>query len=578
MKLVKHLIVYSSLILNLFLGQQAYAQDQSAQIGPVNVNLGFCEDVQYLSSIMTSLTTINWPLQGSVGFTLGIATNPNVILDFCSLLYDISQLSTAEALFRSAEYLNKLTGNKWDDHLYLSRSLYDTGTSTFTFRDGKPSLKDGVDAQMLASRLNNSVRDIGEWSNKYVTQDDPVDVRSRNEIESDVGRLAQIAYSQKKYSNLNKCPQPGYNDLPPDALKEYEEVYQKQQVIVEDSRDERDVIYRYLLDMGVRIVNKHDVETDGVVARKSSFDRAYNLFSTRLNDLLVNAVVLTEEDPKTRKVKSQTIKEIKTKSDDPMDDKYKAVDTKIDQKYQNFKVTEDKKYLKEFKENYAERWNEYVTKMKYSSSFNLAGGAFGAGSAPERAIESEFSNTSMFCPPEQMKKGLDIEDPKFDLKYKKKMDACLDNAGEKVENANGLLAMYADRIFELNRKIKNGEKKIFTFGSKYFGNYYKIETKNVKTKYQPAFVREEVTCQQSTNVTDLQMIANKQQAVANEYNQIAAEKLLELNAMEKSRRDKERRDEEERDIRRKLERRAKEVEIENEGLLVPEIPEPPNTF
>lgn len=137
MKILKisliHILSFSLAFSGLFYSKKAEAVD----LGPFSVTVGFCAQIQKVGAILNSFTIVQWPVGGFPGITMGMLQNTSVIMDFCNYITQLEQLDTNQAIFFSANYLNTLTGKKWDDHLQQADRTWNLANSVYDFENGE---------------------------------------------------------------------------------------------------------------------------------------------------------------------------------------------------------------------------------------------------------------------------------------------------------------------------------------------------------------------------------------------------------------------------------------------------------
>lgn len=153
--------IFYSLILLIFLAFSPI-KAKAVDLGPFQVGLGFCSQVNKLSAILNSYTIIQWPVTGTPGITMGMLSNTSVILDFCNYLTQLESLDTVNAIQYSASYLNNLTAKKWDDNFQqidrlwnISNTLYDMESGSFR--------KGALESASTHREINDFVKDSDQW-------------------------------------------------------------------------------------------------------------------------------------------------------------------------------------------------------------------------------------------------------------------------------------------------------------------------------------------------------------------------------------------------------------------------------
>src|SRR5690606_13415393 len=109
----------------------------AVNLGPFSVTNAFCKKVDQVGAILNSFTVVQWPTTGYPGITMGMLSQSSVLMDFCTYINQLEHLDTTNAIFYSANYLNTLTGKKWDDHLQQADRTFNLANSLYDFENGQ---------------------------------------------------------------------------------------------------------------------------------------------------------------------------------------------------------------------------------------------------------------------------------------------------------------------------------------------------------------------------------------------------------------------------------------------------------
>ena len=183
------------LILFLFLNVEVA---QAVNIGPFSVGLPFCREVNKLGAILNSYTIVQWPVAGVPGFTFGLLQNNSPLMDFCQYLIQLEQLDTESAIFLTANELNNLTGQKWNEHLNFMSNTWSLSKSVYDFENGKVR-KASLESPAVHRRMNNTIR---EYSRLYGNNE----IQTRQEREADMNRFASVVHRRAILQEAMSCP------------------------------------------------------------------------------------------------------------------------------------------------------------------------------------------------------------------------------------------------------------------------------------------------------------------------------------------------------------------------------------
>ena len=527
-------------IISLFLSitnlSYSFDENQTVKIGPLSINLKYCEMVDKVSAITNSFTNVKWPVQGAVGVTMGVIQRSSVILEFCDYLMRMKSLSTEDGIWASADYLNKLTGNKWDDHLSFTKSTYDMKEVFIDSNNKKRPLSQVLTAQN-ASRVNSYYKESGDYYDKYIADpNSKLNVRNRNEMERDLSDMTRMSSEKAILSDMVNCPDPGAvsSSVSDKAKSDYDSFVTPANENIAKYTSDLDFYSNALRTMGVKI-SKNEKEMDA--------------YLSALKDLEARSTSITLDNAN---MKKESLEKIKNPSKAKGAPKTIEKKTQIDYAYHIYGVNSTSDHLEAFKKKYAPMWKSWVTAQVVQNTFGLLDG-------PVRRIEDEFKDAEVLCPPSKYLSELQQKSsPESYEKFKaEKHKQCLDEENKKISDSGGLLAFYAERIFDLDKKLKAANASVWTYESKYLDIQRNISGSNLSS-----VPNQKVSCGSISNVTALQHQGN--QINMQLLNQTS--KTLELAVDAKIEEDKEKATE--RDRANELERKT-QLEIEADKKVAP---------
>lgn len=483
-------------ILTFFIRKEAKAVD----IGPFAVTIGFCQNIQKLGSIVNSYTQVQWPTTGYPGITMGLLSNTSVIMDFCNYIIQMEQLDSTQAIFFSANYLNTLTGKKWDDHLQQADKTWNIANSVYDFENGG-TRKGALESASTHRELNEYIKDTKQWSSKTFNGKD-ADVRTRAQRENDMQRLAGAAFRRAITKEMTNCPEPTNN-------KNYIQLYQEQIAPKEKIRDESQEDYMFYKDklftMGPKFMGS-ETEIEKFIEEIEKIETFGVYYETK--DSVVS---------------DTTIKNSKTKKDanqKPVKEKQK-----ITRSVQSFTAKIKDEMFNNFKTKYADRWTTWVQGTIYSN------GSYGFLDNAESRVESEFIDLNYECNERKLMQGIDSDKSDYDFQLDKKRAECLASVQMDQKKIENLLNYYITKLQSSLYKFKNANAQIWTIESKELGRSRVISSKN-----QGDFQQEEVTCSANLTPAEMDKLALKQQSINNEFNEIIARETTKQSIAEESER------------------------------------------
>lgn len=493
MKILKisliHILSFSLAFSGLFYSKKAEAVD----LGPFSVTVGFCAQIQKVGAILNSFTIVQWPVGGFPGITMGMLQNTSVIMDFCNYITQLEQLDTNQAIFFSANYLNTLTGKKWDDHLQQADRTWNLANSVYDFENGE-TRKGAFESESTYRELNEYMKDTKQWSSKTFNGRD-ADVRTRGQRENDMQRFAGAAYRRAIIKEMTSCPEPEDN-------KNYGNIYSTKIRPQEVIRDEAQEDYMFF--------------KDKLFAMGPKFLDSESELEKYINEVEQMETAGIGYEIKELKIKETTTKNSKTKTgSDKKPVKEKKELTRVAQQFTT-KINEAS--FNNFKSKYSDRWKSWIQAQV------LAAGSYGFLDNPEKRVEDEFRDLNYECNERRLMQGFDSNKPNYDFELDKRKEQCLANVTMDQKKSENLLNYYATQLQNALYKFKNANASIWTTESKELGRT-RVITKNNTGGFQ----QEEVSCAQSLTPAEMDKLALKQQSVNNELNEIIAKETMKSN-------------------------------------------------
>lgn len=506
-----------------------FDDSMGGKIGPLTVNMDFCEQTDKIAGIANSFSNARWSIaSGAPGVITGVLSKDSVVLEFCDFLSRVKSLSYQDALLATAEGGNKILGLGFDDQIALTRSTLDL-KDVFLEPSGKAKDFSKLATASNAKKLDNYFKEVGDYSDK--NHGTNFNVRDRSQIESDMARLNQLSYKRTVLNEQTNCPKPSSDS-------NISEIYEKEIVPLEE---EKETLVEYvnfysesLRKMGIKFSGKNDYEK--YLKDLSELERFGNRYEITVRNHKV-------ETTKKREVKSVN-KEDRLA---PKTEEYKA---KVTKNYQTFAVIPDPEKLDKFIKKYKGPWAGYTYNQVVQNSNSLF-------NKPTKLVDDEFKDFSIMCNRAELGKQFDKNDPKYYDLLEEEYLKCVASTNKKIEETGGLLVFYANELFNKHKKLKETNAYIWTFESFHLGNFRTVDNEN--TVDENGYAQEQVACGQVENIAALNELMLKSQNVNTEINQLLVEQAMKQNALMEAQREKERQEKEafERDqmIQREVDRR-----------------------
>jgi hypothetical protein len=531
-------ILKISFLLALSSTAWSFDETQTVKIGPLSLNLKYCEQVDKVSSIVNSFSNVKWPVTGAPGVTMGIMQRSSVIIEFCDYLMRLKSLSTEDGIWASADYLNKLTGNKWDDHLSFARSTYDM-KDVFIDSSGKGRKLATLANAGTASRLNSYYKESSDYYDNHLADpNSKLNVRNRQQMEGDLSQMASLSNRQAILKDIVNCPDPTAvsSKISDEAQAKYDSFVAPANTSIEKLTADLEFYSQALRSMGVKISRDEKELSAYLDALKSLESKSISFNSTATK--MQKESLVKSKNPSKAKGAPKTIEK----------------KTMIDYNYKVFGTDATGNFLDAFKKRYVADWKSWTTSQVVQNTYGLLDG-------PTKRVEDEFKDTDILCPPSKYLQDLAANSSQEEYeKFKAAKKAeCLQQENKKIGDSGGLLGFYADKIFDTTKNLKAAQSSVWSYESKYLDIQRSVTGSNLST-----VPNQSVSCGELSSVTALANIGNQMSAVGLEIEQKNLEIAVKL-SIEQERQDssaKQRQDESE---------RKKLLEIEADKKVAPEM-------
>lgn len=502
----KNIFILLMLIMTLTPGEiHAFDPNQTAKIGPISVNLAFCEKIDKMSGILNAFTNVQWPVTGVPGIAMGVLQRSNVILDFCDFLTRLQQMDTTDKIFAAADYGNKLMGNKFDDQIGIMRSSWDI-KDVFIDSSGKGRPIAKIATAANAARLNSYYKESADFYDKHLNTGDPVNVRNRAQMEGDLNRLNQIAYQKSIINDMSNCPKTN----PKNA--KYANVYENDvvpQQTIADIKQENITFYSNALRrMGIKFSNDEP--------KYLSYLKDLNNFET--NVAVYSIVVRTEKADSVTKV---AVTPVPT---DPKENRYKDQATKIDKKYQTFQVGNHNDEIDTFLKKYNTAWKTWTKSQSVQETRGfLSGGVFGDSITK---IEDEFKDLSIFCNRSEISRKLGSSSPStLQSRTEEEYAKCIKESNTAIAKSGGLFSFYVNEYAKEIQNYKVAQGKIWTIESYHLGYFRTVDG----TVNPDGFTQDKVSCAPIENLAKVNELGLQTEQINANLNQMIVEQLMKKN-------------------------------------------------
>jgi hypothetical protein len=513
-----------------------------------------CEQAEAILAVIQSMPNllphagleIKGPVVTPVVTFFAAMENDGAMMMVCNVVMKARELKNAELRAFAAEQFNHITGKKFDDEINLFLKANSISQTT-----GRHSLNPSDPEFFKTANTINQTTDLLLDAQSYYNENYNPGQKTEDKIfstvyerEARVNELASVAYNMNSLKKEISCPDDNQREL---FNQDYNEYYSK---IVEPKKNsivvakDRQTELRYhLVDMGKEMYAQ-DI-------------KKFKKYISTLNSLSNNSFSYKTK-MKVRKRKSESA---------PGKMGF------VNKEYQRVSVNADRSQLNKFLELYNEEWTAFLNRIRYTNTYGLASGTL---------IEQQTDSYQTFNPDCNYSKIEDDHYNKGNLDkfgydenarnqfIEREYQKCVSDS--KIDPYD-ILNATANEYYKQMKIERDNQAGVWTQESFHYGRKRHFSDSSSKT-----FASQEVSCSNSMNKSEMKLLNNQLVAqevhlksiLASEYTKRVISKRRALQAEKKN--------EQERDLRRKLERREKEVEIENESLIIPQIPSAPKTF
>lgn len=495
-------------------------------LGPFDVTIKLCRDIQYVTSIVNAWSQAAFPVTGQPGFVIMTVETTNPLLSVCDYIIQLSVADNTSAIFLTADKLNNITNQKWNDHLAFMKQTYRLTNSVYDFNTGKKRSGVVLSAQLAA--------DMGTWQRQLVelsTGNNPQAIKERQEYDSQIAELANVAHQRAILKEGTTCPKPKTNS--PDYAAVATTIEETEQIKKENESDVK--FYKYqLVQFGPRFLN-------GVENVKQYYDD--------VQSMMVQGVSIKESS-----VTPKNVDTVAPTGERNSDGTAVRSTKQITQTVQQFSVSKDDRVFIDFKNKYERQYTAWARKFWEENSSSEGG---------QKILQDVFKPSLNECKESTLMgsyKSLtkdEYEKTKYDL-FKK----CQDSNKMDERQAIGIFSSYVDKIKDSLFSFKKNQASIWTLESQTLGR-----KRSINPGKSSDYLTEDVVCQETPEEVDLQLIQAKQQQVNAQYNEIIARETLKSGMQ----RDEEIRQKEKDTARIRLERMQieKAKNAENDALASP---------
>ena len=476
-----------------------------------------CANYEKVSNIMIPYTEQAWPgvsvtptgpVPTITYFTLA-ARQP--IVDFCSFIMQLKKLSSGEAIFATANYANKLTGNQHTEKINFLRDTYDLGTALNSFSQGDGDVSE---AHSLHRRINAYLR----TADKTINGEDANTFESRQERERKMSLIIRSSNKIAIFKEAINCPRPKIEEGEKN-MKLYNDEIVPLYPLIDEAKDEVAYFFAQLQYLGTLISPTYE---------------AHQEYQKKLYNIYGNGVTFKRSAPRKKSVKSAG-------SGDPLKR------TKIT--YYNYSASVNPSLFSNFVRDYADDWDLYIT-------FQIR--AKGLLTNPKSVAARQFRDRSFECRRNKIEWEVRKSNPiyryeqtgsaKFDSEVESRIKECREG---KVINEKSIANLFTHYVNELKNSMANFkslQSRVWNYESEYLGVNRNL-TEGIASTDMGEITREEVKCEDNLNITEQTALKNRITAETLEMRAMMAEEItkktivmeseesLKTNELEKARRE-----------------------------------------
>jgi hypothetical protein len=484
----------------VFLLTAMIPEAKAVNLGPFSVTDSFCQDFNQVGAILNSFQIVQWPVAGAPGVVVGLTQRTSVIHDLCDFITQLEQLEGINAVLFSANYLNELTGKKWDQSLKFADKTYNLANSVYDFDKGGVR-KGALTSQSTARDLNDWMESAYSWHQKTFNNEDAY-VQHRQEREADMQQFSRASYTKAILKEAQNCPTAPSNV---DYQKMYTSKVQPLEIQRDQYKDDTQFYKQELYYMGPKFMN-NDKELQNYIAGLQNIERdavTYQMTQQSLNQTTyVNSGQVDSDDH-----------QIMQKQNLPTT-------------YFTYTTVLDSKIFNDFRNKWLSQWGTYVT-AKWTSS-----GSFGAlTGAGAQQVNNDFIDLNYECNPSRLGQGLDRDAPDHDKQLKLLVDDCKKNTSMNQKKAQNLFDYYVNQLQASLYNFKNANAQIWTIESQYGGINHLVNIQSTKDSSGSTFQQETVSCSDKMTPTEIALLQTKQQSVQSDLTESIAKESIKQSTM-----------------------------------------------
>ena len=458
---------------------------EAVPLGPFEVSIQLCQNIQFVSSIVNAWANASFPVTGMPGMVVMFVQRTNPLLDMCDFIIQLQSADTTEAIFLTADKLNDITEQKWDDYLKLTKKTHQLANSLYDFESGKKR-SGTIDAVSLANDVGDFQRMVTEIS----TGNNPQAIKKRQEYDQRINELAENAHNLAILKEGTTCPEPPNNS--PDYFRIVETEFAPRQKLIQTTEQDINFIRYQLIDLGPRFIR-------GTAEVEKYYEDVQNL--------LVLGVTYRVDD------KTQTKQTVKPTGQTKKDGTAVKKKENIQQAIQQFTATMNSQVFNEFRQKYERKYAAWANDFWKMHADNEGGRAL---------LVSVFKPLSFECNETKLMRGYEsLQGDEYERKKIERFKACEASNKPDQKKAAGLMSIYLTSLRDTLLTNKKAQGEIWTLESKYLGR-----KRSVALNKPGNYFQESVVCEKSPELIDLELIQTKQQEVNATYNEIIARETL----------------------------------------------------
>jgi len=472
----------------------------AVEVDPALVTM--CENTNKILGKVGMIVPIYWPYFSPVtpytGVTHGLLSTTSVITELCDFVIQLSTGNSKSQIFASKQFLNKLTGDRFQEDFNFVDKTFNYMESVYDFDSGerRPGF---LESEASNREFNQYVKDTQEYiQSKQMSE---YEKRLRNQgYSQDIQQISSLAAQNENLKQALNCPDPSANPKYADLYKsnDIQATQKENESAVEDSKFYKE----QLLELG-----------------KMMFTGEYQKFSTyqyEVDQMFSQGVYLSDSVGTYTFETYKKNKNYKDSNGHPINDK-----KVLKREYQIYSVEFHDDLFKNFKKKYEDPWESSVkwAYIKDTSQFGLFAGA-------GDRVEKSLRKLNYECRESKLMQGYDPNRPDYQITYDKKREDCENNLTMNEEKSKNLLSYYTSNLQTALYKDKKTLAKIWNFESYYLGRH-RITTQN---KGIGSWTEENAKCSDELSIGDMSILKQKQLSVNNDLKeQIAKNKLKKIN-------------------------------------------------